>query len=70
MKKNMPTFFCLLGTPRSVINRDFTFDSFKEALVETKDVHTEFQRIAMKNFTLRTESVKRVALTSADVKRW
>ena len=53
-----------------MINRDFTFDSFKEALVETKDVHTEFQRIAMKNFTLRTESVKRVALTSADVKRW
>ena len=57
------------GTPRNVVNRSFTFNSFKDALIETKDVYSEFQRIAMKNFTIRTESVKRISLTSADVKR-
>jgi hypothetical protein len=58
------------GIQRASVAKQLTFEDYKKALFEESKVFADFYRIRMKNFTIRTEHVKKLALSAADLKRY
>ena len=58
------------GIQRATVAKQLTFQDYKRALFEEIKVFADFHRIRMKNFTVSTEHVKKIALSASDIKRY
>ena len=57
------------GVPKNVANL-IEHAEYKKCVEEETKLYKEFKRIKMTNFTLTTEKVRKLCLSSGDTKRW